>query len=219
MVNSAGGDHQPLESPLFGERREPGHHPGPLGPDGVDGGKPAFHPFLVERVLRKCPEAPAEVGIENLGRFPGTGISGHGAQGKDLHEGTPFGNRIGIGDGARYVTPEKENASYPLGGQKFCLNAAPGEAPDRIMKNLAAFPVQVGILMAENKGVLLLGYRKDAGKESHVPLLDVNAFTKRLHHTPAGKFLYPVTEHEKVGKLARQCRSLEVGVKKPVHAV
>jgi hypothetical protein len=86
------------------------------------------------------------------------------------------------------------------------------------MKNLAAFPVQVGILMAEDKGVPFFDYRKNPGKERHIPLMDIYAFTQRLNHTPSGEFLYPVTEHEKVGKLARQSRSLEVGVKKAVHA-
>ena len=38
MVNSAGGDHQPLHAPLIGKRLELSHHPGPLGPDGVDRG-------------------------------------------------------------------------------------------------------------------------------------------------------------------------------------
>jgi len=116
------------------------------------------------------------------------------------------------------MTPEKEDASDPFGRQKLGVYAAPAEMSDCVLKSLAAFPVQDGILMAENEGILFLGHREDTGKESHIAFPDVETFAQCLHGAPSRKFLNPVTEHEEVGQFARQGGSLEVSVEKPVHA-
>ncbi len=205
-------------SPHFSENEGSLPHPGPLGADGVDGRKPLFFPVFVERVFRERLVAPAEIGIEDVGCFSGVGIIGHGTQGKDLHERPPFRNRVGIGDGARYVPTEQEDSCYPAGGQKLHRNAVPAEAPDRFMENLTAFPVQFRILMMENEGVPVPDHGKDPGQEGRIPLVDIETFPKRLDHTPAGKFLQAIPEHEKMGQFARQCRALEMRMKKPVHA-
>jgi hypothetical protein len=87
------------------------------------------------------------------------------------------------------------------------------------VKYPAAFPIQRGILMAENEGLLLLRYGKDAGQEGYIPGLDFESFTQCLDNSPSWKVLNTVTEHKEVGQFTRQGCPLEVSVVKPVHAV
>ena len=154
--------------------------------------------------------APAEIVIEDPGGLPGAGVIGGGAQGEDLHQGTPFVDRVRIGDGARHLPPEEDNPADPAGGDELHLDPVLAKGADLLVEDAAGLPVDLRVFMAQDEGPLLLAHREDPGKERHFAGTDVDPFPQRLHHSPAGEFLQPVAEHQEMGELARERRPLEV---------